>query len=333
MKRAVILIASVLLSTRGATGAEVVPQRVRVRALPAGASRSAPDRRVPAAVLAGQRATISTRMSAAVAAVAVDEGARVRKGQVLVTLSDADLRAQLQAAEVALEKAALHQRRIEALIADRAAVPAELDLAIAQRAQAQAAVDVVRTALRYTSLRAPFDARVQARRVSAGDLVGPGQPLIELEGGGFELQATLSQEEAVVLREGLQIRFQAEGREGAAEVFAISAGADPIARRQLIRARIVDPPPGLRTGAFARLTLPGDTREALWVPRAVLVERGDLTGVFVARDGRAELRWLALGEAEGDRIPVRAGLRAGELVIEDPGAVADGAPVEVAHAR
>ena len=333
MKRAVVLIAPALLWARGVAGAEVALQPARVSARVAGTSQSAAGQLVPAAVAAGQRATISTRVSATVAAVAVEEGARVRKGQVLVTLNDADLRAQLEAAEVALEKAALHQKRIEALTANRAAVPAELDLAILQRAQAQAAVDVVRTALRYTSLRAPFDARVQAKRVSPGDLVGPGQPLIDIEGGGFELQATLSQQEAAALHEGLRVQFQAEGREGVAQVFAISAGADPIARRQLVRARILGPAAGLRSGTFARLALPGGARETLWVPRGALVERGDLTGVFVARHGRAELRWLALGEAEDDRVPVRAGLRAGELVIEDPGVVADGAPVEVAHVR
>jgi hypothetical protein len=62
-----------------------------------------------------------------------------------------------------------------------------------------------------------------------------------------------------------------------------------------------------------------------------LVERGDLTGVFIAHEGRAELRWLAIGEADGDRVAVRAGLLAGEVVIADPAAAADGQPIEVAR--
>ena len=56
--------------------------------------------------------------------------------------------------------------------------------------------------LGYTQLRAPFDGTVQARRVTAGDLVGPGQPLVEIEGGDLELQATLSEEEAPDSRSG-----------------------------------------------------------------------------------------------------------------------------------
>jgi hypothetical protein len=51
--------------------------------------------------------------------------------------------------------------------------------------------------------------------------------------------------------------------------------------------------------------------------------------VFVAQDGKAHLRWVALGEPVGDRIPVRAGLEPGEAVIDAPGALRDGQRVEV----
>src|SRR5205807_5865544 len=90
MKRAAVLFAPALLWVAGAAGAEVAPQPVRVSAQVAGASQSVGGQLVPAAVVAGQRATISTRVSATVSAVAVEEGARVRKGQLLVMLNAAD---------------------------------------------------------------------------------------------------------------------------------------------------------------------------------------------------------------------------------------------------
>jgi hypothetical protein len=86
----------------------------------------------------------------------------------------------------------------------------------------------------------------------------------------------------------------------------------------------------LRSGAFARLALPGASGGGVWVPRSALVSRGDLDGVFVAREGRAELRWVSLGERVGDRVRVRAGLRSDEVVVDAPGALRDGAAVEVA---
>jgi RND family efflux transporter MFP subunit len=321
------------LALAGSSRAEVATVPRRVRTFVVGASHEGSLRWVPATLVAGQRATISTRLSASVRSVAVAEGARVKTGQLLLSLSDSDLRAQLRAARAGLEAAALQEKRMAVLVADRAATPVELGGARLQRAQAEAAVGVVKTSLQYTSIRAPFGGRIQSKRVSAGDLVSPGQPLLELEGSGFELQATLSEEELSGIAPGGQMEFEADGRGGQAEVIAVSAGGDEVAHRQLLRARILGSLERLRSGSFARVALPRRGGGGIWVPRAALVERGDLTGVFVARDGRAELRWLALGDADGDRVPVRAGLAAGEAVIEDPAAAVDGEPVEVAHGR
>jgi hypothetical protein len=67
------------------------------------------------------------------------------------------------------------------------------------------------------------------------------------------------------------------------------------------------------------------------VPAASLVRRGALTGVFVIAESRAELRWLRVGRADGERVQVLAGLRPGEAVARTPGGLADGQPVTVAR--
>lgn len=286
-----------------------------------------------AASLAAVRdATISTRLAASVRAVHVEEGMQVKTGQLLVSLSDDDLRAQLRAAQTALESAAAQERRIVQLAAQRAATQSELEMAQAQRAQAAAAVAGAKASLAYTEIRAPFAATVQARRVNTGDLVGPGQPLVQLTGSDLEVQATLSEAESSDLRLGQRLPFLAGDRQGLAEITALTPGGDPLSHRRALRARVVSPASGLRSGSFARIELPGVPAEpeSAWVPRSALVQRGDLTGVFVAVDGHAQLRWVLQGEPAGGQIPVRAGLRPGELVIDSPGALRDGQPVEVA---
>ena len=49
----------------------------------------------------------------------------------------------------------------------------------------------------------------------------------------------------------------------------------------------------------------------------------------MAAEGRARLRWRALGAPLGERVEVRAGLEAGEKVVLDPGDLADGQPIVV----
>jgi membrane fusion protein, multidrug efflux system len=310
------------------TAAPAAPPRTRVHLVasePAGSGRW-----VAATVQAARRATIATRLAAAVRAVHVEEGRAITPGQLLVSLSDADLRGQLAAAEAALAAASAHERRIRVLAGERAATPSELEAATAQRAQADSAVTGIRTNLQYTEIRAPFAGTVQARRVEPGDLVGPGQPLIVIEGSSLEIVASLSEEEAHGVRAGQRLRFRAGEAEGTAEITALAPGGDPLSHRRGVRARLTEGAPGLRSGAFARLEVPAAGAPAgAWLPRTAFVERGDLTGVFVAAGGRAELRWVSVGEAIGDRLAVRAGLHAGDRVIDAPGALRDGQAVEV----
>jgi RND family efflux transporter MFP subunit len=314
-----------------ADGRAEAPPRAQVRLVeggPAGAGRW-----IAANLRAVHRARIATRLSATVKAVHVQEGARVREGQVLVSLTDPDVRAAVDAAEIALASATAHERRITALARERAATPSELEGAQAQRAQAQAAVAATRASLSHTELRAPFAGVVQARRVEPGDLVGPGQPLLELEGDALEVEATVSEEEARGLATGKRLRVRAGEREAPVELTALTPGGDALSHRRSLRARVLGAPDGLRSGTFARLELPASSAApgAVWVPRSAVVVRGDLTGVFVASAGRAELRWIALGEAVGDHVPVRAGLAAADRVIDAPGALRDGQEVEVIH--
>jgi RND family efflux transporter MFP subunit len=287
---------------------------------------------VAATLTATRRATLSTRIAASVKKVHVNEGQQVPAGTLLVSLSDEDLQSGLKAAQAALEAAAANHRRIDALMKQNAAIPAELDQANTQLAQAQAAVAQVQANLSYTQIRAPFAGVVQSRMVNDGAFVGPGTPLVDIEGqGALELDGTVSDREAKDIRIGTRLPFQAEGRSGLAEITALATGGDPVSHRGTFRARIVKGAESLRTGSFARLQLPhaAAPKPDLQVPTSALVLRGELTGVFVAKDGKAELHWLATGDPEGGVVAVRAGIRPGDQVIDQPGGLVDGQPIEV----
>jgi len=281
---------------------------------------------------ATQRATLATRLAASVKKVHVTEGQHVAAGALLVSLADEDLQSGRKAAETAVATAATQLHRIEKLASQDAATQAELDLAQVQLAQARAGLAGVQANIGYTQIRAPFAGVVQARRVNDGDFVGPAMPLIDLEGqGAMEFTGSVSEAEAKGLKIGQNLAFEADGRSGVAQITGLAAGGDPVSHRGAIRARVAKGLEGLRSGAFGRLQVPGAgaAGQELSIPRSALVRRGELNGVFLARDGKAELRWLSLGEAQGDRLPVRAGLAAADQVIDAPGDLRDGQPIEV----
>ena len=88
----------------------------------------------------------------------------------------------------------------------------------------------------------------------------------------------------------------------------------------------------VRSGLSGRALLPGDPAEYLAVPTSAVHRRGGLELVVVrAADGTARTRAVTTGQAlADDRVEVLSGLEAGsEVVVNAPGPVADGTPLEI----
>ena len=287
---------------------------------------------VPAIVQARQRATLAARIPASVIELPYREGENVPAGALVARLDDGALRSAVAAAEASAKAADTDLRRLQNLLQRGAATQREVDDAGSRAAGAQAALSGARDNLAYAVLRAPFAGTLAARRVNLGDVVAPGAPLVEIEGqGGLELRATVEAELVGALRTGMRLEAEVDGQAQPlqATLRAISDAGDPATHRFEVRADI-PAASGLRSGLFARLRVPKPgAPPALYVPRAAIFARGGLSGAFVAAEGRARLRWLALGAPVGERVEVRAGLEAGERVVVGPGDLTDGQPIVV----
>jgi len=106
--------------------------------------------------------------------------------------------------------------------------------------------------------------------------------------------------------------------------------ADPASRSVIVKLDLPADLP-LRSGMFGRARFPAGERKALVVPAAAVVERGQLSSLFVVgADGVARLRLVTLGERHGERVEVLSGLTPGErIVVEGGDGLADGSRVDV----
>ncbi len=284
---------------------------------------------VPGTVEAVRTAAVASRVSATVESVPVEIGDLVREGDPVVRLDGRDLEAHLQAAEAALAAADARLERLRALFEKEAATRDELDAATAAAAGARAVRDAARVQIEYVDLRAPFDGRVTTRQVHAGDLAGPGQTLVTIQGTGrLRVAATVSEDQAARLTIGRAVRAILEdGRAAEAVVSVLGASGDPASRRFIVKGDLPRDA-GARAGTFARLRLPRGGEDPLaLVPLAAVFERGALTGVFVVEGGTARLRWIRPGARSGGHLFVRAGLEPGDEVILEPRGIEDGTPV------
>jgi RND family efflux transporter MFP subunit len=288
------------------------------------------DVSVPGVVAARHRASLAARIPAAVLELPFREGQAVSAGTLVVRLDDLALQSAVKAAEAGVHAATADDARARALREKDAATPREVEEAVARAAAARAALAGARESLSYAVLRSPFAGRLAARHVHVGDVVAPGAMLVEIEGaGGLEIRATLDASAAENLRIGQTVRAIVDGYAEplGATIRSVSPAGDVATHRFELRADL-PAAAGVRSGVFARLVIPGQGHEArLLIPEAAVFHRGGLAGVFVVAEGRARLRWVAVGDTAAGLTEVRAGLAEGEKVALDGRGLVDGGRV------
>jgi len=300
-------------------------------------------------VQAARQANVSSRVMGPVVALKVHAGAIVADGQTLLEIQPETSEGQLAQAQGALAQAnaalSLAERnyqRYEALHAEKAASDLELDMAKMQFGQAQGAVTQAEGAVRAASsvareaiVRAPFAARVMDTMVEVGDLAAPGRPLVRLE-SLEDQQLWLTVREAdnhrIQIGQEVEVRFDSRPDIGRVTrpVVEIVPSADPATHTFTVKVSLE----GLdvRSGVSGRAMLPGDAVEHLAIPTSAVHHRGGLELVVVrATNGAARTRAVTTGQTLADgRVEVLSGLEPGsEVVVNAPGPVADGTPLEI----
>ena len=197
---------------------------------------------------------------------------------------------------------------------------------------ARAQLTMSEVTLSDTRIATPSTGIVVSRRVEPGNLAVPGQPLLILDDPRryrLEVEVGESAMGWVRLGQSVPVTLDSIGRALDGRVAEIVPAADPASRSVTVKLELPTQP-GLRSGLFGRASFPAAERLALLVPAAALVERGQLTGVYVV-DGQnvARLRLVTAGPRRGDRVEILSGLNAGErIVTQGAERVADGAHVE-----
>src|SRR5690606_24784281 len=101
------------------------------------------------------------------------EGTSVHKGNVLFTIDDTELRAQLRQAETA-EKLAKNTEHRARLLLDKEAISVqEYDVAQADYESTSAQKQLIQAQLAKTTIRAPFSGKIGLRAVSVGEYLTP----------------------------------------------------------------------------------------------------------------------------------------------------------------
>ncbi|MBX7187312.1 MAG: efflux RND transporter periplasmic adaptor subunit [Vicinamibacteria bacterium] len=145
-------------------------------------------------IVARRKAVVSAKIQGRLSTLRVEEGSRVREGEVIARLEDRDYLAQVERAEAAVQRAqadlaeAQRQARVaEGLTKQQIGTKDTLDAAVSRVSvseaalrQAKADVEFYRAVLANTEIRAPFSGIVVKKMAEVGESVAPIPPGVNI---------------------------------------------------------------------------------------------------------------------------------------------------------
>jgi hypothetical protein len=155
---------------------------------------------------------------------------------------------------------------------------------------------------------------VVRRLADTGSFAAPGGPLLVVQDASrLRVSATVSPEAVRGLRRGQVLEATIEG----SPTSAVVEGVVPSQGGSLytVNALVENADGRHLAGSAATLSIPTAARATLVVPASALVRQGDLTGVYLAGDDGARVRWVRPGRSFADSVEVLAGLKDGDRVV------------------
>ena len=286
-------------------------------------------------VEAERQSTVSSQVSARIEELPFDVDDTVERGDIIVRFRDQQAAADLKQAEAAaqeaqarLEQTVANHERIRQLHSQQRISQSDMDRSTADLQSARARVEAAGGALlgaqerfENTVVRAPFAGIVVERQVELGETATPGMPLMT----GLSLEH---------LRVVVDVPQQDIGAlRGETEAWVDLPAGDSIVARDVrifpyaeatthtfrARLRLPEGQHGIYPGMWVKVRFMTGEQEALVLPASAVVQRSELTAVYVMRDdGAPRLRQVRLGRRLPDgRVMVLAGLEPGEAVVVD----------------
>jgi len=258
-----------------------------------------------------------------IASVLVNEGDRVRRGQLLATLDTTALQADLGAAEAEANRARAEARRMEQLFRGGWVTKPRLEAAQALARTTASQVEARGFALRTARVVAPSDGVVLARLGEPLQVIAAGSPVVVLgeAAGGYVLRVPVNDRIAARLSLGspAEVTFEALGSQPLAGRIVEIGGKARQTTGTFDLEIALPQAPGLRSGMIGRVSLiPASAGPSirLLVPALALQSprAGEALVYVIDATNHARLRTVVLGETTDAGVEIKSGLKAGETI-------------------
>jgi RND family efflux transporter MFP subunit len=287
---------------------------------------------------AGARVAVGAQVSGVVRRLAVTQGARVHRGDLIAVLDDREARARMDDAEARIRQlvadsaqAAQDADRLETLFTTRSTTDQELLAArtararsVAQLVAARAARELAAVTLDHTVIRAPLDGIVASVSTHEGETVASSFSaptfVTIVDPARLECVAIVDETDIGRVRSGQEAEFTVDafpGRTFTGVVTRVAPDATIIGGvvDYEVTIRITSPLDGLKPQMTANVTVAVDSRRALVVPTTAVRQGTDGLYVWRLTRGTPARVVVLAGARQLDVTEIRSGLAAGDTVL------------------
>lgn len=258
----------------------------------------------------------------------VDEGQAVRKGQLLFQIMPTVYQNEKQKADAEVNFEEIEYQNTKSLSDSNIVSPKELALAKAKLDKARAELNLAKTHLGFTEIRAPFDGIIDRFMVRMGSLLDDGELLTTLSDNSkmwvyfnvpeseylhYITSKKSDNPTKVKLKMANQDMFDQEGT-----VETIEADFNNETGNIAFRATFPNPKSVLRHGETGNILMPITLKHVLIIPQAATFEVLDKKFVYVIdKDGTVRAREITVGQEMPHLYVVTEGLTTEDHVLLD----------------
>ena len=274
---------------------------------------------VTGSVEANESVKIKSEISGIVEKIHFREGADVKKGDLLISLDDDEISAQLEKMRYTQQLMKEREFRQRSLLEKEAISQEEYDIALTELNTVASDIKILQSQYQKTKVRAPFSGTVGLRYISEGSYLTPNESIVMLYSiDPAKIDFSVPEKYSKKVKVGDEIRFITDALESprSGKIYALEPQVDTETRTLRMRALSPNHDRSLLPGQFAKVELIFSTLDgALMVPtEAVIPELGGHK-IFVSRGGTVESKAVEVGIRTENQVQVVSDLQPNDTII------------------
>ena len=275
--------------------------------------------KVTGSILPNESIELKSEVSGLVTKVHFDEGQKVKKGALLVSLKNDELQAQLEKLKFSKKLAVGSENRQKQLLNKEAISQEEYDISLTALNTIEADIRMVEAQLARTSIVAPFDGVLGLREISEGAYITNSTIITNFYSiDPVKIDFAIPGKYASIVSVGDLIQFETETSTEVfrGTVYAFEPQIDQNTRTLRMRAISSNEQGKLLPGQFAKIELiMSSVNDALMVPAVSVIPELNGHMLFVAQGGKAQSVPVKIGLRTESSVQILEGLNPQDTVI------------------